>query len=235
MNKTMPKKVRKTLGVMTLTGAVALGAFSLLKTTQTAQNLNKISTTDQDGNGDNSGQDNGQGAILGLSLENEQNALNKINTLPESETEAAKNAYTFDIKSTGREKQVVRLNMSEIAKIDSMTGTEKFDTTLIKVKITGDNGYTWNGTMKELEDAQAGKNGFGPCFILNGKDAKESFTLTAWVDESTTLEQLFGPDGTKKQSLQFKVGAKGVQHKGFFDGAENGQSLIDKFEEAMGK
>ena len=44
MNKQVPKNVRKTAGVLMLTGVMAIGAFSLLKTGVLSTNVNKIAT-----------------------------------------------------------------------------------------------------------------------------------------------------------------------------------------------
>ncbi len=55
MNRQVPKNVRKTAGVLMLTGVMAIGAFSLLKTGVLSTNVNKIATVAGTTEGDGTG------------------------------------------------------------------------------------------------------------------------------------------------------------------------------------
>lgn len=237
MNKQMPKNVRKTVGVMLLTGVMALGAFSLLRTGVTFKESQTITTTANNGQGgDNEDGTVDPGSKIGLKVKDELNPINDTDALPIGRDEAlAKTPYTFTLENTGTEKQVVRLNLeSEVDGIDGGLQPDKINV-VIKDASNSDK-VIFNKTLKDLNDTIA--KGSGDVFIMDGA-ATRNFKVYAWVDESVTENELFGADGTKVGSISFKFGAKGVQHRNVFDGLDNETAnqteLVQKYEAALGK
>lgn len=241
MNKQMPKNVRKTVGIMLLTGVMALGAFSLLRTGVTFKDSNIIATTDTSGNGDNTGQGTGEGAKIGLKLENEANWIKVYDAIPQLETEALKGKpYSFTLTRTGTLDQVVRLNLASKAKAEITASTLDEDKVHILVQkvdgIGGDGMPTgtrteiFNGTLDQIT---AGDAGFGECLKLTDNNPN-NFAVYAWIDEGTTMEDLFGTDGTDKKSIEFKFGAKGIQYDGVF-AADDAATLKTTYEANVNK
>lgn len=237
MNKQMPKNVRKTVGVMLLTGVMALGAFSLLRTGVTFKESQTITTTANNGQGGNTdGGATDPGQKIGLAVKNEQNPINDTDALPIGrEAALAKTPYTFTLENTGTEKQVVRLNLTAAANgIDGGLQPEKVN--VVVKDETNSDAIIFDGTLKDLNDTIA--KGSGNAMIFDGQ-ATRNFKVYAWVDESVTENELFGTDGTKVGSISFKFGAKGVQHRNVFDGLDdetvNQTELVQKYEAALGK
>lgn len=237
MNKQMPKNVRKTVGVMLLTGVMALGAFSLLRTGVTfkeSQTITTTANTDQGGDTDGGAVDPGQ--KIGLAVKNEQNPINDTDALPIGrEAALAKTPYTFTLENTGTEKQVVRLNLTAAANgIDGGLQPEKVN--VVVKDETNSDAIIFDGTLKDLNDTIA--KGSGNAMIFDGQ-ATRNFKVYAWVDETVTENELFGTDGTKVGSISFKFGAKGVQHRNIFNAshteADNQTELKAAYEAALGK
>lgn len=238
MNKKMPKNVRKTAGIMMLTGVMAIGAFSLLRTGVTFQETQTITTTANNGQGgNNQGGTVDPGSKIGLAVKNEQNPINEQDALPIGREAALNNPtpYTFTLENTGTEKQVVRLNLESVA--NGIEGGLQPDKINVVIKdASNSDKVIFNKTLKDLNDTIA--KGSGDVFIMDGA-ATRNFKVYAWVDESVTENELFGADGTKVGSISFKFGAKGVQHRNVFDGLDdetvNQTELVQKYEAALGK
>lgn len=236
MNKQMPKNVRKTVGIMMLTGVMALGAFSLLRTGVVMQQSNIIATTDTDGNGDNT-----DGARIGLKLENEANPIKKYEAIPELETEALKGKpYSFTLTRTGTLDQVVRLNLTQKSKAnitESALDESKIHILVNKVETIGPDGMPtgsseeiFKGTLNQITTGDAG---FGKCLKLVNNNPN-NFAVYAWIDEGATVEDLFGAAGTDKKSIEFKMAAKGIQYDGVFT-ADDEDTLKTTFEANVNK
>lgn len=226
----MNKNARKTLGALTLAGAMSLGAFALLKTSVVSTNTNKIAVTStNEPTKPGGGEDNNSGATIGLLYEDAGeglgNAINKANAIPETEAIAkSKTPYTFRVSNTGTMAQVVRLDMPNVDKVDAQKGQLPLDK--INILITSDkDAQIYKGTLQEITTAQ---KGVGDCFKMAGKESK-TFKLFAWIDESATATDLFGADGSDAKSVSFKMGAKGLQYDGIFTSADD-SNLNAKFE-----
>lgn len=238
MNKQMPKNVRKTVGVMLLTGVMALGAFSLLRTGVTFKESQTITTTANNGQGGNTdGGATDPGQKIGLAVKNEQHPINETDALPIGREAALANPtpYTFTLENTGTEKQVVRLNLESVANgIDGGLQPEKVN--VVVKDETNSDAIIFDGTLKDLNDTIA--KGSGNAMIFDGQ-ATRNFKVYAWVDETVTENELFGTDGTKVGSISFKFGAKGVQHRNVFNAshteADNQTELKAAYEAALGK
>lgn len=236
----MNKNARKTLGALALTGAVSLGAFALLHTSVISGNSNKIAVTStNEGNKPDAGDGdhNDSGARIGLLYEDSGaglgNAINKTNALPETEAMAkAGTPYTFRITNTGTLKQVVRLNMAEKSKVDMDKGELPLDKVRVDIE-TKEGVEVFKGTLQDIVTAQ---NGVGKCFTMEGTTSKD-FKLYAWIDESATETDLFGSDGTDAKSVQFKMGANGMQFDGVFTSSDeaDADTLTQKFTENLNK
>ena len=237
MNKQMPKNVRKTVGVMLLTGVMALGAFSLLRTGVTFKESNVITTTANNGQGgDHESGQTDPGSKIGLAVKNELNPINEQDALPIGREAALANQtpYTFTLENTGTEKQVVRLNLAAAANgIDGGLQPDKVNV-VVKDETNSDT-IIFDGTLAKLNEEIA--KGSGNAMIFDGT-ATRNFKVYAWVDASVNQDQLFGADGTKVGKIEFKFGAKGVQHKNIFDGLNdetaNQEQLVQKYEAALG-
>lgn len=224
MNKNIPVKIKKIMGVVLLSGVMAFGAFSFLKTSVISTNSNIISATGEDGEIGNN---------LLLEIGSEQNMLKKYDALPQTKAEAIKETpYTFTISNTGTTKQVIRLNMEDIqASTDgNLSSTTELPKDKINVRIETSGGTeVFEGKLNEIE---ASSSGFGKCSILEKESGSESFKLYAWIDENVTNEELFGAGNDEKKSIEFKVGAMGVQYDGLFTSADE-SNLETKFEQAL--
>lgn len=237
MNKKMPKNVRKTAGIMMLTGVMAIGAFSLLRTGVTFQETQTITTTANNGQGgNNQGGTVDPGSKIGLAVKNERNPINEQDALPIGREAALNNPtpYTFTLENTGTEKQVVRLNLESVA--NGIEGGLQPDKVKVVVKDeTNADAIIFDGNLQTLNDEIS--KGSGNAMIFDGQ-ATRNFKVYAWVDASTTEDELFGTDGTKVGSISFKFGAKGVQHRNVFDGLDdetvNQTELVQKYEAALG-
>lgn len=237
MNKQMPKNVRKTVGIMLLTGVMALGAFSLLRTGVTFKESNVITTTANNGQGGDT--DDGAvdpGSKIGLAVKNELNPINDTDALPIGREAALANPtpYTFTLENTGTEKQVVRLNLEST--VNGIEGGLQPDKVNVVVKdVTNGDAIIFDGNLKTLNDEIS--KGSGNAMIFDG-GASRNFKVYAWVDASVTENELFGADGTKVGSMTFKFGAKGVQHRNIFDAshteAANQTELKTTYEAALG-
>ena len=238
MNKQMPKNVRKTVGVMLLTGVMALGAFSLLRTGVTFKESQTITTTANNGQGgDNENGTVDPGSKIGLAVKNELNPINEQDALPIGREAALANPtpYTFTLENTGTEKQVVRLNLAAAANgIDGGLQPDKVNV-VVKDETNSDT-IIFDGTLAKLNEEIA--KGSGNAMIFDGQ-ATRNFKVYAWVDETVTENELFGTDGTKVGSISFKFGAKGVQHRNIFNAshteADNQTELKAAYEAALGK
>lgn len=237
MNKNIPKRVKKMAGAILLSGIMAFGAFSFLKTSVISTNKNIISATDEEGT---------IGNALKMEIGSEQNMLTKHNALPQTKEEAIKETpYTFTITNTGSMKQVSRLTMSDIQNAEITSSELPKDK--INVFIQNGSGETvYEGTLAEIETSK--DKGFGECFVLAGTPVAAAsevdelkltdggtsmdFKVFAWIDENVTNEELWGAEGTETKSIEFKLGALGVQYDGLFT-ADDESNLETKFEQAL--
>ena len=237
MNKQMPKNVRKTVGIMLLTGVMALGAFSLLRTGVTFKESQTITTTANNGQGgDNENGTVDPGSKIGLKVNNEQNPINEQDALPIGREAALANQtpYTFTLQNIGTEKQVVRLNLEKaVTGVDGGLQPDKVNV-VVKDETNSDT-IIFDGTLAKLNEEVT--KGSGNAMIFDGA-ATRNFKVYAWVDASTTDEELFGTDGSKAGTISFKFGARGVQHKNVFNAAhtekDNQTELVKTYEEALG-
>lgn len=250
MNRQVPKNVRKTAGVLMLTGVMAIGAFSLLKTGVLSTHSNEIATVAgttegggtggegvlPDGGEDNKPGDNTGTNKFGLKIHNDATVINLSDALPmtkEKALDSEANKHTFTITNTGSVEQVVRLSMGGIVKGTAGAGQLPADKINIVVRevgqvkeITAEN--TTLATIKE-----AGVKGYGECFKLAGKGTKQ-FELFAWVDDKASMEDLYGTAGTESRSIKFNTGASAVQAD-IFTNTSEGSAMNTEFENLVAK
>ena len=248
MNKQVPKNVRKTAGVLMLTGVMAIGAFSLLKTGVLSTNVNKIATvagtTEGGGTGGEGelpdGGETGGGTTkpetgtnkFGLIIENDTQVIDLADALPQTKAAALDNntPHTFTIRNKGTVEQVVRLSMAGITK--DLEKTElPADKVNILVRIK-DGAEVTEAKTTLATIRTAGKAGYGNCFKLAGGAAKE-FELFAWIDESASLEDLYGTDGKTSKQIKFQAGASAVQADAFTNQNE-GTEMNKEFGQLVG-
>ena len=247
MNKKVPKNVRKTVGVLMLTGVMALGAFSLLKTGVLSTNVNKIATVagttegggtggegelpdgGENGTGDETGTDK-----FGLKIYEDTQVIDLADALPMTKDKALAteaNKYTFKIKNKGSIEQVVRLSMAGITKDGGVAEELPADKINILVREKGGNVVTEdNTTLASIREA--GKAGYGNCFKLAGNTEKE-FELFAWIDDTASLENLYGADGKTSKQIKFQTGASAVQADIFTNQVE-GSAMNTEFGQLVG-
>lgn len=227
MAKRIPVNMRKTLGVMLLSSVVAMGAFSLLRTSVTSTNSNIISAGGNDGTVQQ----------LLVEMQNELNMLQKWNALPETldQAKAKDTPYTFKLANTGTMKQVVRLTMNDVKAPTTDSITNELDHSKVKIYVTdGQDNKIFDGTLAEAE--AGGANGFGGCFIVDKENAKDDYKLYAYIDDKSTNEDIFGSGGDESKGLEFKIGAIALQYDGVFtaDGSDM-NALTHEFETLANK
>lgn len=249
MNRQVPKNVRKTAGVLMLTGVMAIGAFSLLKTGVLSTNVNKIATVAGTTGGDGTG---GEGELpdggtdgntdsetgtdkFGLKIYNDDTVINIADALPMTKEKALSteaNKHTFTIKNKGSVEQVVRLSMAGITKDGGVAEELPADKINILVRVKGGDVVTEeNTTLATIKDA--GVKGYGNCFKLPGNAEKE-FELFAWIDKSANMEELYGAGGTTSKQIKFQTGASAVQADIFTNQVE-GSAMNTEFENLVAK
>ena len=247
MNKQVPKNVRKTAGVLMLTGVMAIGAFSLLKTGVLSTNVNKIATVAGTTEGDGTG---GEGELpdgggdgnttkpetgtnkFGLIIENDTQVIDLADALPQTKAAALANntPHTFKIRNKGTVEQVVRLSMAGITKD---LGKTELPADKVNVLVRIKDGAEVTEAKTTLATIRtAGKAGYGNCFKLAGGAAKE-FELFAWIDESASLEDLYGTDGKTSKQIKFQAGASAVQADAFTNQNE-GTEMNKEFGQLVG-
>lgn len=247
MNKQMPKNVRKTAGVLMLTGVMAIGAFSLLKTGVLSTHVNKIATTANAGGeegGDGGGgqlPDGGEGegttkpesggSKFGLVIEGDATVINIEDALPQTQEAALKGtSYKFTLRNKGTVNQVVRLSMAGINK--EVSSDQKLPPEKVNVLVRDAGSKEVVAEKISLADITAsGTKGFGKPFKLDAAQTK-NLELFAWVDESASLTDLYGPDGKQNRSIHFKAGGTGIQAD-VFTNLEG--DLTAQFEEFIAK
>lgn len=250
MSKKLSPKMRKTVGVMILSGTLAMGAFSLLQTATDSSKTNLISAT----------QDGGELQELKVEYSSEGDAIRKYNALPESletgKTETATNKpFTFKLKNKGNIKQVVRLkldgkNVDTVANLKAgLDGVEGLDDAealpkeKVKLYIENNGAVVFNDTLAKA--IEGGENGFGKCFLINNNvdpnvgTESDEFKAFVYIDEKATNTDIFGtetlePGQIKKKALGFKLSAIAVQYDGIFTG-EDSDGLTSQFEAFIGK
>ena len=247
MNKQVPKNVRKTAGVLMLTGVMAIGAFSLLKTGVLSTNVNKIATVAGTTEGDGTG---GEGELpdgggdgnttkpetgtnkFGLIIENDTQVIDLADALPQTKAAALEHntPHTFKIRNKGTVEQVVRLSMAGITKD---LGKTELPADKVNVLVRIKDGAEVTEAKTTLATIRtAGKAGYGNCFKLAGGAAKE-FELFAWIDESASLEDLYGTDGKTSKQIKFQAGASAVQADAFTNQNE-GTEMNKEFGQLVG-
>ena len=250
MNRQVPKNVRKTAGVLMLTGVMAIGAFSLLKTGVLSTNVNKIATVAGTTGGGGTG---GEGQLpdggtdgettkpetgtdkFGLKIYNDKTVINIPDALPMTKEKALAteaNKYTFTIKNKGTVEQVVRLSMAGITKDGGVAEELPADKINILVREKGGTVVTEEGTTL-AKIRTAGKAGYGNCFKL-ASNAEKEFELFAWVDESASLDNLYGAEGTTSKQIKFQTGASAVQAD-IFTNTSEGSAMNTEFENLVAK
>lgn len=249
MNRQVPKNVRKTVGVLMLTGVMAIGAFSLLKTGVLSTNVNKIATvagTTEGGGTGGEGQlpdggENGNGTgnetgtdKFGLKIYNDTQVINVEDALPTTKEKALTGTpHTFTIKNKGSIEQVVRLSMAGITKDGSVAEqlpAEKINV-LVREKASGTVITEENTTLATIK--ASGTKGYGNCFKLAGNAEKE-FELFAWIDEKASLEDVYGADGKTSKQIKFQTGASAVQSDIFTNQTE-GSAMNTEFESLVAR
>lgn len=250
MNKQVPKNVRKTAGVLMLTGVMAIGAFSLLKTGVLSTHVNKIATVagttggggtggegqlpDGGENGNGTGNETGTDKF-GLKIYNDDTVINIADALPMTKEKALAteaNKHTFTIKNKGSVEQVVRLSMAGITKDGGVAEELPANKINILVRVKdGDVVTEENTTLATIKDA--GVKGYGNCFKLVGNAEKE-FELFAWIDESANMKELYGAGGTTSKQIKFQTGASAVQAD-IFTNTSEGSAMNTEFENLVAK
>ncbi len=246
MSKKLSPKMRKTVGVMILSGTLAMGAFSLLQTATDSSKTNLISAT----------QEGGELQELKVEYSSEGEAIRKYNAVPETVEKAKESTpFTFKLKNKGNIKQVVRLKLDDAnvgsveklkAGLDGVTGlddAEALANDKVKLYIENNGAVVFNDTLAKA--IEGGENGFGKCFLINNNvdpnvgTESDEFKAYVYIDEKATNTDIFGtetlePGQIKKKALGFKLSAIAVQYDGIFTG-EDSDGLTSQFEAFIGK
>ena len=246
MNRQVPKNVRKTAGVLMLTGVMAIGAFSLLKTGVLSTNVNKIATVagttegggtggegelPDGGEGEGTTKPESGGSKFGLVIEGDATVINIEDALPQTQEAALKGtSYKFTLRNKGTVNQVVRLSMAGINK--EVSSDQKLPPEKVNVLVRDAGSKEVVAEKISLADITASSTkGFGKPFKLDAAQTK-NLELFAWVDESASLTDLYGPDGKQNRSIHFKAGGTGIQAD-VFTNLEG--DLTAQFEEFIAK